>query len=358
MKKFFIPHSKPTLAKEEKEALLKTADSGFLARGYLTAEFENKLAQYIGNKYAFATNSGTSALHLSLLALNVGSGDEVIIPSYVCTTLYSSVLFTGAVPVVADVNYGDGNINIESIKKAISNKTKAIIVPHIFGSPAEIDSIVNLAVPVIEDCAHSIGAEYKGKKVGSFGALSIFSFYPTKMITTGGGGAVITNNEKFINFVKDIGDYYYKNSPGFRYNYTMHDLNACLGLVQLEKLPSFIEKRKKIAKIYNKFFSNFDLEIPAQPKHIDNVYYRYLIKFPNNIKSSEIMDKLKSYGIKSSTNDYAIHRIYSLAKELYPNTESLIEQGLSIPLYPSLTDNEIQYILECCDKCLREILKI
>jgi len=208
---------------------------------------------------------------------------------------------------------------------------------------------------VIEDCAHSIGAEYKGRKVGSFGALSIFSFYPTKMITTGGGGAIISNNKRFINFIKDIGDYYYKNSPRLRYNYTMHDLNACLGLVQLGKLPSFIKKRKKIAKIYNEFFSHFNVEIPKEKKNIESVYYRYLIKFPNNIKSAKIMNKMKSYGILSSTNDYAIHRIYSLNKDLYSNTEKLIEQGLSIPIYPSLSDNEIHYILDCFEKCLSEI---
>lgn len=353
MNKMSIPHSKPTLGKKEKEALAKVIDSGYIARGPSTLNFEKKLTQFIGTKYAFATNSGTASLHLSLLALKVEKRDEVIIPSYVCSALYSSILFTGATPVVVDVNYSDGNINAESITKGISKKTKAIIVPHIFGKPADIDSISDLGYPIIEDCAHSIGAEYKATKVGNFGELSIFSFYPTKMLATGAGGAVLTNNKEFIDFVKDVGDYVHKKSPMLRFNYAMNDVNASIGLVQLAKLPTFIERRNKIAKMYDEFFSCFDVEIPQRSNNIQSVYYRYLIKFPKYIKSVKIKNCMKTYGISCSTNDYALHRIYSLDKKKFLNTEMLLDHGLSIPIYPSLSDKEIDYIFDCFKKAYK-----
>jgi perosamine synthetase len=202
-----IPHSRPTLDKDDAAAVSAVLKSGHLSQGYQVSQFEKALAAFIGTKAGVAVSSGTAALHLSLLALKIGKGDEVILPSYVCTAPFNAVHLVSATPVIADIDRKTFNVDVPDLKKRITPRTKAIIVPHMFGLPADLDEILSLGIPVIEDCALSVGSRYKGQRTGSFGTLSIFSFYTTKMIATGEGGMVLCSREDIIDAVRDLRDY-------------------------------------------------------------------------------------------------------------------------------------------------------
>ncbi|MBI5682451.1 MAG: DegT/DnrJ/EryC1/StrS aminotransferase family protein [Deltaproteobacteria bacterium] len=189
-----IPHSKPTIEKEELSAVSDVLSLGQISQGLQVKEFERHFEEFFGLKKAVAVNSGTSALHLALIAVGVKTGDEVVIPSFVCTALLNAVNYIGAVPVIADINEEDFNLSPGDTKKRITKKTKAIIIPHMFGTPCnEIHGFKDIGIPIIEDCAQSIGAKISGHYVGTMGDVSTFSFYATKIMTTGEGGMVASN---------------------------------------------------------------------------------------------------------------------------------------------------------------------
>ena len=220
-----------------------------MVQGKKVLEFEAKVSRYLGVKAGVAVNSGTSALHLALLALNIGPGDEVMVPSFVCSALLNAVSYTGASARIVDVKADDFNISPVEVKKKLNKKVKAIIVPHMFGYPADLKELLSFGVPVIEDCAQSIGADYRGRKAGSFGVLSICSFYATKVMTTGEGGMVLSNQTKILDRIRDLRQYDHALNFQTRYNYKMTDFQAALGLSQLQRLPEFIKRRKQIAQI-------------------------------------------------------------------------------------------------------------
>ena len=247
-----IPHSKPTLGKEEAAAAAEVVRSGYLAEGQRTVALETTLAETIGVKHAAAVNSGSSALHLALLALDVAEGDEVVVPSYVCTAVLNAVNYVGATPVLADV---DDSLNLcpHDAKRRLSRKTKAVIVPHLLGNPAAIDELAELGPPIIEDCAQAIGATVPGgppAQAGARGVLSVFSFYATKVLAAGECGAVASNSARLIGKVVDLKDYDERRSYRVRYNYKCNDLAAALALCQLRKLPRFLTRRRAIARQY------------------------------------------------------------------------------------------------------------
>ena len=198
VQKIVIPHSRPSLDRGDVSSVSEVIRSGQIAQGEVVGEFEKKVAKYIGVNGAVATSTGTSALHLSLLAMGIKKGDHIAIPSFVCSALLNVVKYVGAHPILVDVDQETYNIDIHDLKKKIKKTTKAIILPHQFGLPADIDEVMSLGVPVIEDCAQAIGAVYKGKKTGSFGSLSCFSFYATKVLSTGEGGMIVSNSKKFV----------------------------------------------------------------------------------------------------------------------------------------------------------------
>ncbi|MFA4932791.1 MAG: DegT/DnrJ/EryC1/StrS aminotransferase family protein, partial [Caldisericia bacterium] len=189
-----IPHSKPTLDQRDYNAVLRVLQSGQISQGEYVKRFEANLSEFVGVKGGVATNSGTSALHLALLALEVGKGDEIILPSYVCTALLNAINYVGATPVLVDIEPDSFNLDAKRVKESLTEKTKAIIVPHLFGLPADMEELQSFGIPLIEDCAQALGATYKGKQAGSFGALSIFSFYATKVIASGEGGMVLSDS--------------------------------------------------------------------------------------------------------------------------------------------------------------------
>ena len=336
-----IPHSKPYLDERDIQSVLKALKEGHLATGKIVNDFISELCNYVGRKYGIATNSGSSALHLALRALNIKESDEIILPSYVCGTVLNPIEYCRATPVFVDINKEDFNISYEETKKKINNKTKVIIIPHMFGDPVkDIEQFQRLNIPIIEDCALSFGAQHNGKKIGSFGEISIFSFYSTKMIASGFGGMVLTDDNKILGKLKDLTHYDNREEWGESYNYSMSDLQAALGLSQLRKLDEMVEKRKKIAL---KFNDNF-LDLNGFLRSKENIFFRYIIQVT---KRDEFIKKLKELGISSAKPVFKpLHRYKNLKDEDFSNTTNAYEKNVSIPIYPSLTQEEIDYIIE------------
>lgn len=341
-----VPHSRPTIDQDDVKAVADVLASGQIAQGEKVEEFEGAVARFVGTKYAVACSSGTSALHLALLSLGVGKGDEVVIPSYVCSALYFATLQAGAAPKIADISLSDLNLCAETVKKQVSGKTKAIIVPHMFGTPAEIDGLLALDIPVIEDCAQSLGAEYRGRKVGGFGDLSICSFYATKMMTTGEGGMVLTDDRELHARIRGLREYDKKPLRPARFNYKMTDFQAALGLSQLKKLSSFIQRRREIASIYDKGLSKHEMELPRVFPYKKSVFYRYVVKVDD---VAGVQGRVKKKGVACEKPvDEPLHRKLTAFK--CPNSDKAYEHALSIPIYPSLSDAEILYVLEVFDE--------
>jgi perosamine synthetase len=289
--------------------------------------------------------SGTAALHLALLALGVGPGDEVIMPSYVCTALLNAVHYTGADPVIADIDSLTLNMDPEDTRRRITPRTRAIIVPHMFGMPARMEQFCRFDVPVIEDCAQSLGSNYRGKPLGSFGAAAIFSFYATKVITSGEGGMVISRSKKLIDRVVDLRQYDNRPRYEMRFNYKMTDISAAIGSSQLSSLPGFIQTRRRLAKKYRQAFASLGLGMP--PAHPGHIYYRFVLDVGAEIEAW--IKTLHEKGIACARPVYRpLHRYLHL--EGFDASETAWDRSLSIPIYPSLseveTDRVIAAILE------------
>ena len=339
MKKDIIPHSRPSVGKEEIEAVSRVINSGHVAQGREVAAFEDEFARKIGVRYAAAVNSGTAALHLVLIAMGAVAGNEIIIPSYVCTALLNAVNYTGATPVIADIDPETLNIDPVDVKSRITSRTKAIIVPHMFGLVADLDRLSSFGVPVIEDCAQAPGALYKGKMAGSIGSAAIFSFYATKMMTCGEGGMVVSDSEEIINSVRKNRDYDNRKIYSVRYNYKMTDIQAAMGRVQLGKLDRFIRKRREAARIYNKAFSGLGFQRPYDDT--GHLYYRYVIKVKQDV--ARWIKHLGAMGVSGARPVFKPLHDYQ-GRKGFDCTDSIFEQALSIPVYPALSETETQKI--------------
>ena len=342
-----IPHSRPTIGSQEAKAVSKVIESGYIAEGEVVEQFEAACAKFLGIDHAISTNSGTSALHLTLLAMGVGTGDEVIIPSYVCSALLNAVNYTGATPVLADIHPDSYNLNVTDAKKRIKECTKAIIVPHLFGRAADMEPLLKLGVPIIEDCAQSIGSTYNRCPVGTLGEAAVFSFYATKVITTGEGGMIATNSEKIAARIRDLKAYDKRRDYMIRFNYKMTDIQAALGIAQLKQLGPIIRRRREIAARYNRAFKSLRLKLP--PDDPGQIYFRYVLGL--RADSDPWIEKLARLGIICERPIHVpLHRNLKLGG--YPTTENAWRQSLSIPIYPALTNEEVSRIIESVTFCL------
>ena len=309
MKKIFIPVYEPELSGNELKYLTKCIKTNWISSlGEYVAQFEEDFGKFVGTRYAVSSSSGTTALHLALAALGIGKGDEVIVPDLTFVATANAVSYTGARPVFVDASHDTWNIDPRSMARKITKSTKAIIAVHLYGHSADMDAILALAKAhglwVIEDAAEAHGAEYKGNKVGSLGDIGCFSFYGNKIITTGEGGMVVTNNADTAKRVKMLRDHamsqdqvYWHEVIG--YNYRMTNVQAAIGVAQLERIASIIEIKRENAMIYNSFLKDIPgIVLPPELPWAKSVYWMYsiLIEKTAGISRNTLMLALKEKG--------------------------------------------------------------
>ncbi|MCF8078447.1 MAG: DegT/DnrJ/EryC1/StrS family aminotransferase [Desulfobacterales bacterium] len=336
-----IQHSRPFLGEKEAEAVARVIRSGHIAQGKEVNRFEGRFAEYLGVSHAVGASSGTAALHLTLLAMDIGPGDEVIIPTYVCTALLNAVLYVRAEPVLADVCRETGNIDPEDVKKRITARTKAVVVPHMFGLPVKMAPFLDLGLPIIEDCAQSIGSTDEGRLTGTFGIASIFSFYATKVITTGEGGMVVTGSRKIASAVRELREYDKQKDYKVRHNYKMTDMQAAMGMVQLDRLPALIRKRRAIASEFFRRFKGLSVNLPS--KNPGHIYYRFVVDI-SGVKRKAFSEEMRARGVLCERPvSRPIHRYLNI--DGYPHAESAWKRLVSVPLYPALSEVEIGIIV-------------
>ena len=344
-----IPHSRTTACEGDFEAVRFQIEKGMHATKDKVTEFQKKMCDFIGRKYAVSASTGTTALQLALESLNLKKDDEVILPSYVCQSVMNSVLFAGARPVLADIDddfLGRGyNISKKTIMPLINKKTKAIIVPHMFGTPAEIDKIKALGITIIEDCAQSLGGNYNGEKIGRFGDLAVFSFYATKVISTGHGGMILTDSKKLKENLDDLTCCDKREEHKKAHNFGFTDIQAALGINQLAHISDLIKRREEIEKKYNDSLKNIS-EITI-PRKIDGSFpFRYVIALKDRKERKLLQNKLAKKGIASEQPIFKpLHQYLNLLAKDFPNSEKAHEIALSLPIYPSLKDEEVNFVI-------------
>jgi perosamine synthetase len=360
-----IPIAEPVLSGNEEKYVTECIRTGWISsKGKFVDQFEENFASYIGVKHAIAVSSGTAALHLALAALDIKLGDEIIMPTFTMIACANVAKYLGAKPVLVDSETSTQNMDPSKIEEKITNKTKAIMVVHIYGHPADMDPIMKIAkkygLYIIEDAAEAHGAEYKGEKVGGIGDIGCFSFYANKIITTGEGGAVVTDNQEIAEKVRGLRDQAYNanlrkwlihNSVG--YNYRLTNLQAAVGLAQLERIEEFINKRRENAYYYNSLLNDIrGMTLPPELPWAKNVYWMYTVLLNEEvvgITRDDLMRKLETYGIDTRAAFLPIHLqppykdIY--INEKYPVAELLGRRGINLPSGNSTTKEDIEYVV-------------
>lgn len=371
----FLVFGSPCIGDEEIEAVAETLRSGWIGTGPKVAQFEEQMADYCNSKYATAVSSCTAALHLSMLASGIGPGDEVITTSLTFAATVNSIIHAGAMPVLVDVDRRTMNIDPEQIQRAITPRTKAILAVHFAGRPCDMDAIHDIAdkhnLLVIEDAAHAIEAEYKGRHIGSISELTCFSFYVTKNITTGEGGLILSRNQEIHQRLQELrlhgmsadawgrfGTEGYKQYevvyPGYKYNMT--DMQASMGLVQLRKIEPQLQRRREIWERYDTAFLDLPLFIPA-PEEKDTRHARHLYTLLVDIEKApvsrdDLIVRLKDRGIGTGVHYRGVHLHkyyrdrFGFSPGAFPNTEWIGERTLSLPLSAKLTDEDTDRVIE------------
>jgi perosamine synthetase len=329
-----IEHNKPTIGIKEEEAVIRVLKSRCLVGGNETEEFENELCDFVGlpKGHAVAVSSGTAALYLALWVLEANK-KTISFPGYVCSALRNATNMIGGNEEILDIKKESPNIKFEEIKKE-----SIAIIPHMYGIPVDVTKIQNMNI--IEDCAQSLGAKINGISVGLYGNAGIFSFYTTKLMTSGGhGGMYVSKDKKLVDRVRDYREFDYRNDQKKRFNFQMTEIQAAIGREQLKKLPKFLERREEIFQKYKKAGLEL-LDVGKNQNHLSPVRYRAVIKTE---EPNKIIKSLESVGVKAivPTEDWEL-----LGKhELLPNAVELSRKTVSLPIYPTLTDEEIDIIL-------------
>ena len=335
-----IPHSKPQLGREELLALTEVIESNQVSQGPRVEEFECAMADYVGVTGGVAVSSGTAALYLALQALGVRPDDEVIMPSYVCAAPWVATTRLGATPIIVDIEPETFAIDPERVKAAITVKTQAIVVPHMFGLPADLKRLRTFGVPLVEDCAQTLGATQAGAHVGTIGDVSICSFFATKLLCAGEGGMVLSHNGSILEKVRDCREFDEKlQLSADSFNFKMTDLQASLGLCQLTRLDQALARRAALADRYTRALDGLPIGLPRTPHDRTHIYYRYVLSVTQPI--NDLLSRLQNRGIQCRRPIYKPLHHYLRLQGHYPMSEQAFISALSLPMYPSLTDEEI-----------------
>lgn len=370
----FIPVNEPLLNGNEKKYLCECIDTGWISsEGPFVKEFERKMSVTVGRKYGIAVANGTAALEVAVQALDIGEGDEVIMPAFTIISCAMAVTKMGAVPVLVDSDLHTWNMNVDEIEAKITPRTKAIMIVHLYGLPADVDKVLALAnkynLKVIEDAAEMHGQTYNGRPCGSFGDISTFSFYPNKHITTGEGGMVVTDDDRLAErcrmlrnlcFRKDIRYVHDEISDNYRFT----NLQAAVGLAQLERLDEFVERKREMGRFYTQEFADVKgIRLPlAETEYAKNIYWAYGIVLgeDSRLSNREVTKLLVAEGIGTRTFFWCMHEqpVYVkrglFANERYPNGEHLARKGFYIPSGLALTKEQMETVVKKVKKVLFE----
>jgi len=373
-----IPIAKPYLTEEEAQSAYDTILTGWVTQGPKVEEFEKKFCEYTGAKYAAAVSNCTTALHLAMIISEIGEGDEVITPSMSYVASANCIKYVGATPVFGEVDRDTYNLNVEHAESLITEKTKALILVHQLGMPADIDAFRKLSdkynIKLIEDAACAIGSSYKGNKIGSHSDIVCFSFHPRKVITTGEGGMISTNDESIYNKVKllrqhgmsvndrvrhDSGKLIFEDHIVLGYNYRMTDIQAAIGLKQIEKLDHIIEERRKIALKYFEELKDIEcIELPVEKEGYFSNYQSFSIylKKSARVSRNELMQQLLEEGISSRRGVLTAHRETSYLGKykdlILPVSEDACDRSFMIPLFIPMESKEIDHIINSLKQIL------
>ena len=361
-----IPISNPLIGAEELNAIKPIFNSGWLGMGEATENFEEKIKSYIGAKHVIATNTGTSSIHLAMDTYGIKEGDEVIVPSITYAASIQAILFTGATPVFCESRIKDLSIDIKDVKKRLTHRTKAIMPVHYCGKSSDMDELLDIAdsydIIIIEDAAHAFGSKYKEKYIGSFGHATCFSFDPIKVITCGEGGAVTTNNDKIADIMRKKRILGIDKETWFRYKgkrqwtydvtekgYRYHMPNFCatIGIAQLKKIETFIEKRREICIKYDENFKKLKTVRVLEIDYKETVPFIYILRIKSNLRNFFIEH------LKQNNVDTGIHYIPNhyhtyfkqFVKEPLPMTDIIAKQIVTIPLFVDMSSRQIQTVI-------------
>lgn len=371
----FIPVNEPLLDGNEKKYLCECIDSGWISsEGPFVTEFETRMSNIANRKYGIAVSNGTAALQVAVRAIGIQKGDEVIMPTFTIISCAMAVTKLGGIPVLVDSDPYTWNMNVEEIEKKITNRTKAIMMVHLYGLPVNIDKIMELSkkynLKVIEDAAEMHGQTYKGRPCGSFGDISIFSFYPNKHITTGEGGMVVTDDKELASRCRSLRNLCFR--PDVRYlhdeisdNYRFTNLQAAVGLAQIERIDEFINHKRAMGKFYTEKFNNLSGVILPIPKteYAENIYWVYGMVLDKDIKSTnrEVVKKLREEGIGARTFFWCMHEqpVYKnmglFQNEEYKNAEYLARKGFYIPSGLALTEATMEKVANKVKKVIQMV---
>ncbi len=361
------PVAAPHIGNREMAYVLDAVKSGWVSSlGPYIKRFEDAFAKFIGAKYALTTSSGTTALHLALVCSGIKPGDEVIVPDLTFIATANAVQYTGAKPIFVDIDPVTWCIAPESIRKAITPRTKAIIPVHLYGHPAEMGSIMRIArkydLKVIEDAAEAHGAEYKNKKVGNIGDVGTFSFYGNKIITTGEGGMITTNDREIYETARFFRDQamsskkrYWHTAVGF--NYRMTNIQAAIGMAQLEKIEKFIDRKRKIFGWYKKYLSGVDgIELNSEQPWAKNIFWMVCLFLGGDFKVSrdQLMVRLSREGIDTRPFFYPNSQMPMYrSRVVNPIAEYVAQRGLNLPSGINLQERDVLWIVRNIKKCLK-----
>lgn len=378
----FVPYGRQSIDDDDIQAVVDVLKSNFLTTGPKVDLFEEKLASYVDAKYAVAFSNGTAALHGACFAAGIDIGDEVITTPMTFAASANCILYQGGTPVFADINPKTYNIDPVEIRKKVTSKTKAIIPVDFTGQPVNLDEIMEIAkehnLIVIEDAAHAIGATYKGEKIGSIADMTMFSFHPVKHITTGEGGIITTNNKEFYNKLRQFrshgitrepsllnenqGSWYYE-MQFLGYNYRMTDIQAALGISQLNKLDNFIKKRRDIVERYDTAFHSVnEIITPYQHPNNNSSWHLYIIQLKKELVSidrKQLFEKLREANIGVNVHYIPVHfqpYYQKLGYKIgdYPFAEALYEQIITLPLFPGMSDEDVDYVIDTLKQIIQK----
>ena len=367
-----IPLARPDIGAKEIEYVTEVLRTPHLSLGPKLPEFEARIAEYAGVEYAVAVNSGTSALHLIIKALEIGEGAEVITTPFSFVASANCIMFERAKPVFVDIDPETLNIDASKIEERMTSRTKAILAVDVFGHPAEWDELERMArkhgLLLIEDSAEALGSEYKGRKAGSFGDAALFAFYPNKQMTTGEGGVVLTNHEEIAKVCRSLGNQGRGESDEWLqherlgYNYRLSDIHCALGLAQLERIEELLNKRARVAQLYNQRLKALkDVHIPYVAPHVKIGWFVYVIRLADRYTQADrdrILKELRKRKIGCSNYFSPIH-LQPFYREQYgyqlgdfPVTEHMADRTLALPFYNDLTEAEVEYVVSTLKQLL------